>query len=165
MKYKILTLVMLSTALVSIVTAMMRTEIGIKTVGAASVTHGDTRVTLLHVARTTSLTKQFVQGPDEQEGRLYAVPGVYVEFLIERTGDKQIECGPHVSSVELWQNGEKVSGIRSVVAGGVGGIRTYSSDIHYFGFEPPAVENIERTRLRYSSKRGIVLKSGEVERR
>ena len=79
----------------------------IRPISSASVTHGDIRVTLLHIARTTSISNQYVRGNKEAGGSLYPIPGVYVEFLIERLGKAPINSGPNISSIEFWTGGKK----------------------------------------------------------
>ena len=67
---------------------------------APSVTHGNTRITLIHMARTTSWSNQHVHGHDEQQGPTYAIPGVFVEFLVEPIGDVPAKSGLNSSTIK-----------------------------------------------------------------
>ena len=137
----------------------------IRPISSASVTHGDTRVTLLHIARTTSISNQYVRGNKEASGSLYPIPGVYVEFLIERLGKVaiDIDSGPNISSIEFWTGGKKAQSTQFVVAGGTGTVSQYKSATNQFGFDPPTVEDLDRACLRQSSQRGIILNGDKVE--
>jgi hypothetical protein len=161
MKRGIALIIILSIVIVSTVIASIQQTKDIKPIASASVTKGDIRVTLVNIARTVSLSNQYMH--DNPQGRLYAIPSVYVEFLIERLGNTPINSGPHITDIEFWENGKKISAIDSVVSGGVGGIRPYQSIESMFGFDMPSLDNPDRTRIRYESIRGIVFTSKTIE--
>ena len=163
MKRGIVVTIILFIVMISTVIASIKTTKDIEPITSASVTIGDTRVTLVSIARTVSLTDQYVQDQINQQGRLYAVPSVYVEFLIERLGDTPIKTGPHDGGIEFWENGKKISEIASVINGGVGETKQYQPVEDRFGFNMPSVDNPDRTYIRSSSDRGILFTSERIE--
>lgn len=163
MKRSIILTIILFIVMISTVIASIKRTKDIEPITSASVTIDDIRVTLVNIARTVSLSDQFVHAHDDKKGQLYAIPGVYMEFLIERLGNTEISSGPHITDVQFWENGKKISAIDSVVPGGVGGIRPYQSIEGKFGFNMPSVDNPDRTRIRYESSRGIVFTSKTIE--
>ena len=98
MKRSIVVSSILFIVIVSTVIASIKTTKDIEPITSASVTVGNTRVTLVNIARTVSLSNQYVHGQDGHQGRLYAIPSVYVEFLIERLGNTPIK--PDRTTVE-----------------------------------------------------------------
>ena len=163
MKRSIVVSSILFIVMVSTIIASTKTTKDIEPITSTSVTIGDTRVTLVNIARTVSLSNQYVHGQDDQQGQLYAVPSVYVEFLIERLGDTPIKTGPHDGGIEFWENGKKISALGSVINGGVGETKQYQSIESTFGFDMPKVDNPDRARIRIISERGFVFKSKRIE--
>jgi len=134
----------------------------LRSMAAPSVTHGNTRITLIHLARTTSWSKQFVNGHDDQQGPMYAIPGVYLEFLVERLGEVSAKPGLNNSTIKLLQNGRLISAYSPVTPGGEGGIEQYSLRSQRFGFKRPVVKDDSKTCILWDFKRGISLESGTV---
>ena len=126
------------------------------------VTHGNTKVTLLHIARTTSWSSQFVRGDEDQQGPMYAVPGAYLEFLVERLDEPSAPPQFNESTIKLFQNGRMISTSSPVTAGGASVNENYSPSSQRFGFQPPVVENQRKALILRSYKRGIALDSGHV---
>jgi len=149
--------------MISTIIASTKKTKDIEPITSTSVTIGDTQVTLVNVARTISLSNQYVHGQDDQQGQLYAVPSVYVEFLIEWLGDTPIKTGPHDGGIEFWENGKKISTLDSVIDGGVGETKQYQSIESTFGFDMPKVDNPDRASIRIISERGFVFKSKRIE--
>ena len=129
---------------------------------APSITHGNTRITLIHMARTTSWSNQFVHGHNDEQGPMYAIPGVYMEFLVEPIGDVSAKPGFNESTIKLFQNGRLISASSPVVGGGDGGIEQYSLKKEQFGFKRPVVNDERRTGVIWDYQRGISLESGKV---
>lgn len=163
MKRSIVVLIIVLMVIVSAAIATIKTTEDIEPISYASVTIGDIRVTLVSISRTVSLTNQYVQGRNGQEGQLYAVPSVYVECLIERLGDTPTKTGPHEGGIEFWENGKKILDIGSIVGGGVGVTKQYQPVEDMFGFDMPSVDNPDRTRVRTCSERGVVFSSKRID--
>lgn len=163
MKRSIVVLIIVLMLMVSAVIATIKTTEDIEPIPSASVTIGDIRVTLISISRTVSLTNQYVQSRNDQQGQLYAVPSVYVECLIERLGDTPTKTGPHDGGIEFWEDGKKISNIVSVVSGGVGVTKPYQPVEDMFGFDMPSVDNPDRTRVRTYSERGVVFTSKRID--
>jgi hypothetical protein len=126
---------------------------------APSVTHGNTRITLIHAARITSWSNQFVNGHDDQQGPTYAIPSIYLEFLVERLGSASAVSGLNHSTIELLQNGEPIAISSPVTGGGEYATEQYALRSQHFGFKRPAVEDKSRACILWSLHRGIILES------
>jgi len=131
-------------------------------VEAPSITHGNTRITLIHMTRTTSWSNQFVHGHDDQQGPMYAIPGVYLEFLVEPMGEVSAKPGLNESTIRLFQNGRLISASSPVIGGGDSGIEQYSLRKQRFGFKRPVVNDERRTGVMWDYQRGVSLESGKV---
>ena len=129
---------------------------------APSITHGNTRITLLHMARTTSWSNQFVHGHDDRQGSMYAIPGVYLEFLVEPMGELSAKSGLNSSTIKLLQNGRLISASSPVIGGGDSGIEQYALKKQRFGFKRPVVNDESKARIMWDCLRGISLESGKV---
>lgn len=129
---------------------------------APSVTHGNTKITLIHLARTTSWSSQFVHGDDDQNGPMYAIPGVLLEFLVERLGEASVQPKFNESTIKLFQNGRVISPANPVTGGGDQGTEQYSQRSQRFGFKRPMVSDESSTHMLWSFKRGLSLESGTV---
>ena len=129
---------------------------------APSITHGNTRITLIHMARTTSWSNQFVHGHDAQQGPMYAIPGVYLEFLVEPMGELSAKSGLNSSTIRLLQNGRLISASSPVIGGGDSGIEQYALKKQRFGFKRPVVNDESKARIMWDCLRGISLESGKV---
>jgi serine/threonine protein kinase len=126
------------------------------------VTHGNTRITLIHLARTTSWSNQFVDGHEEPLGPVVAIPGVYMEFLAEYLGEAVPRPGFNESTIKLYQNGKLITASDHVVAGGDGGIKPYSKRNQQFGFNRPGVDNERSAVVLWNYKRGLSPEAGTV---
>jgi hypothetical protein len=129
---------------------------------APSVSHGNARITLIHMARTTSWSNQFVHGHDDQQGRMYAIPGVYLEFLVEQVGEVPANSGLNISTMKLFQNDRLISESSPVVGGGDGGIEQYSLRKQRFGFKRPKVNDESKAYIMWDYQRGKSIESGKV---
>jgi hypothetical protein len=127
-----------------------------------SITNGNTKITLIHLARTTSWTNQFVDAHEDQQGPMYAIPGVYLEFLVERLDHIPAKSKKNISTINLFQNGRLLSESIPVIAGGEGGIEQYSLRNQQFGFKRPVVKDESKAYILWSFKRGISIESGNV---
>ncbi len=134
----------------------------LRSMAAPSVAHGNTRITLIHLARTTSWSNQFVHGHDDQQGPMYAIPGVYLEFLVERLDEPATKPGFNESTIKLIQNGRLISASSPVIGGGDGGIEQYSQRSQRFGFNRPVVANEDEACIMWDYQRGLFLESGTV---
>lgn len=134
----------------------------LRPMAAPSVTHGNTRITLIHLARTTSWSNQFVHGHDDQQGPVYAIPGVYLEFLVERLGEPSTQPKFNESTIKLFQNGRLISPSSPVTGGGHQGTEQYALRSQRFGFKRPMVSNESSTYMLWSFRRGLSLESGNV---
>ena len=129
---------------------------------APSITHGNTRITLIHMARTTSWSNQFVHGHDDQQGSTYAIPGVHLVFLVEPMADLSAKSGLNSSTIKLFQNGRLLSASSPVVGGGDSGIEQYALKKQRFGFKDPVVNDESKACIMWDYLRGISLESGKV---
>ena len=134
----------------------------LRSTAAPSVTHGNTRITLIHLARTTSWSNQFVHGHDDQKGPVYAIPGVYTEFLVERLDETSAQPKFNESTIKLYQNGTLISASSPVIGGGDSGNEQYSVEKQRFGFKRPVVNNESNAHILWDYQRGIALESGTV---
>ena len=129
---------------------------------APSITHGNTRITLIHMARTTSWSNQHVHGHDDQQGPTYAIPGVHLVFLVEPMADLSAKSGLNSSTIKLFQNGRLLSASSPVVGGGDSGIEQYALKKERFGFKHPVVNDESKACIMWDYLRGISLESGKV---
>ena len=162
MNRNIIVLILFLATVSAVIAAIKKTE-EIEPVSSASKTIGDTRVTLVNIARTVTLSNQYVHGHDDKKGQLYAVPGVYVEFIIERLGDTPIKTGPHFGGTEFWENGKKISALGSVIHGDTGEVKQYKAFENRLGFDMPETDNPDRAYIQFISDRGIVFTSKRIE--
>jgi hypothetical protein len=129
---------------------------------APSITHGNTRITLIHMSRITSWSNQFVHGHDDQQGPVYAIPGVYLQFVVEIVDEGLIKPGFNSSTIKLYQNGRLILPSSPVIGGGENGEEQYSLKKQQFGFKRPAVNDKSKTYIMWDYARGISLESGKV---
>ena len=129
---------------------------------APSITHGNTRITLIHMARISSWSNQFVHGHDDQQGPMYAIPGVYLEFLVEPIGEVPAKSGLNSSTIKLLQKGRLIPASSPVVGGGDSGIEQYYLKKQRFGFKRPVVNDPSKAYIMWDYIRGISLESGKV---
>jgi hypothetical protein len=129
---------------------------------APSITHGNTRITLIHMARTTSWSSQFVHGHDDQQGPVYAIPGIYLEFIVEIVDEDLIKPGFNSSTIILYQDGRLISPSSPVIGGGEHGEKQYSLRSQRFGFKRPPVKDADKAGILWSFNRGLSLGSGTV---
>jgi len=163
MKYVIIFVCLLLICVVFVIFAQnIVPDKDIQKIQTTTITQKNTLVTLLHLARTTSYSKERVLVTEEGKGQLYAIPGVYTEFLIEYLGEAPIDNLSMSSPIQFWVNGKQIIELDTVVGGGTGVAQNYNLD-EVFGFIPPVVENKDRSRLIKESTRGIILPSGKVE--
>jgi hypothetical protein len=129
---------------------------------APAVTHGNTRVTLIHMARTTSWSNQFVRSDADQQGPTYAIPGVFLEFLVEQIGEVSAKSRLNSATLKLFQNDSLISTSSPMVVGGDEVDENYSPKKQRFGFERPVVSDERKACIRSHYIRGISLESGKV---
>ncbi len=129
---------------------------------APTVTHGDTTVALIHIARTTSWSNQFVSGDGDQQGPMYAIPGVYLEFLVEQIGEVSAKSRLNGARITLLQGDRPISTSSPIVVGGDEVDANYFPKKERFGFKPPAVNDERKAWIRSHYLRGISLESGKV---
>lgn len=127
---------------------------------APSVTHGNIKITLIHLARTTSWSNEFSRGHDDRPGAMYAVPGVYMEFVVEQLDEVSTKCELTGITTKLLQNDRLISvsmtlGVASVNA-------NYSIQSQRFGFKPPEVKDERKALILRHYMRGVALDSGQV---
>ena len=134
----------------------------LSSMAAPSVTHGNTRITLIHIARTTSWSNQHVHGHEDQQGPMYAIPGVYLEFLVEPMGELPAKSGLSSSTIKLLHNGRLISAPRPVQGGGDSGVEQYCLKKQRFGFKRPVVIDQSKTYIMWDYIRGIPLESGKA---
>jgi len=127
-----------------------------------TITQQNTRVTLLHVAKITSFSQEWIHGTKKGDGNIYAIPGVYVEFLVECLGSDEIEKINLTGATQFWINDEKVEKLDSVVNSGTTTVCPYSRE-KVFGCTPPVVEDESRAHLIKDTRRGVVLNSTTVD--
>jgi hypothetical protein len=126
-----------------------------------SITKGNTRISLLHFGRTTSWSNEFVHGSDA-ENSLYAIPGVFMEFYIERLNGESPEGGPNIYNIRLFQNGQVLPTLKSVIKGGSGANENYSEEGERYGFKRPLIKDDVKAYIISEYIRGKVLDSGNV---
>jgi len=134
----------------------------LKPMPAPSLTQGNTKITLIHLARTTSWSNQFVNGHENQQGPIYAIPGVYMEFLFEQVDKTSDESDRNISTVKLIQNGRVLSGSKPIIKGGDGGIEQYLLNKQRFGFKRPKISDTSKAYIMWDFQRGISLEAGKV---
>ena len=133
----------------------------LSSMAAPSITHGNTRITLIHMARTTSWSNQFVRGNDDREGPTYCIPGVYMEFVVEELDEVSTRCRLTGITTRLLQDGRLISPSR-VAGGGTGVNENFSRQSQRFGFKPPAVKEESKALILQDYMRGVALDSGLV---
>jgi hypothetical protein len=129
---------------------------------APSVTHGNTRITLIHLARTTSWSNESIRGHGDRQGPMYALPGVYMEFVVEQLDEVSTQCGLTGITTKLLQDGRLTSESSQVILGGASVNENYSPQSQRFGFKPPVVKNERKSLILQHHKRGVALDSGQV---
>jgi hypothetical protein len=137
-------------------------EMTLQSVPRLTITKNNTRVTLLHVAKTTSFPNSYVNGEDEDGTNTYVIPGSYVVYLVECLGDDEIRNTNTLSPVQLWRNGHKLTAMEPVARGGANKKESYSS-ANMFGYDMPQVENESRSFIRKASLRGVAIPSETVD--
>jgi hypothetical protein len=136
-------------------------ETKLQSIPRLTITKNNTRVTLLHIARTTSFSNNFVNGA-EDDTNTYVIPGSYVVYVVECLGADKIKNTNTLAPLQLWSNGQQLTAMASVVGGGSNRKESYSP-VNMFGFDLPSVKDESRSFIRKASLRGIAINSETVD--
>ena len=146
----------------SLIKADRPSQTKLQSIPRLTITENNTRVTLLHIARTTSFSRNFVNGAEDDDTRTYVIPGSYVVYLVECLGDDEIKNTNTLAPLQLWSNGQQLTAMASVVSGGANRKESYRP-VNMFGFDMPSVSDESRSFIRKASLRGIAINSETVD--
>jgi len=124
---------------------------------------GNIRVVLLRVDQTTVFTD--VGFSESVQGKIHAVPGVSVTYLVEMLGDEPVKHRNNVSDGKLITVNGNATEDRlpdNLVAGGHGATYEYS---HYDWkmLKKPTVTNAKRSHIEEDWRRGVKVSAGTID--